>query len=69
MRKSETWRLVIIILIALVALYVDLISEHPDWVKNLVFWQPAIQRDIALRLGLDLQGGLQVLLAADVPAG
>jgi protein-export membrane protein SecD len=31
-----------------------------------VFWQPASQRDIALRLGLDLQGGLQVLLAAEV---
>jgi protein-export membrane protein SecD len=69
MRKSETWRLVIIILIALAALYVDLVGEPPDSVKNLVFWQPALQRDIALRLGLDLQGGLQVLLAADVPEG
>ncbi len=67
MRKSEPWRLAIIIIIALVALFVDLNIEHPDWAKNLVFWQPATQRDIALRLGLDLQGGLQVLLAADVP--
>jgi protein-export membrane protein SecD len=69
MRKSESWRLVIIILIALVALFVDLNIEHPDWAKNLAFWQPAAQRDIALRLGLDLQGGLQVLLAADIPQG
>jgi protein-export membrane protein SecD len=69
MRKATTWQLVIIILIAFVALYAALNIEHPDWVKNLVFWQPAIQRDIALRLGLDLQGGLQVLLAADVPEG
>jgi len=69
MRKAETWQIVVIIVIALVALYVDLNIQHPDWVRNLVFWQPAIQRDIALRLGLDLQGGLQVLLAADAPAG
>lgn len=69
MRKSESWQLVIIILIALVALYMALDIQRPDWVKNLVFWQPAAQRDIALRLGLDLQGGLQVLLAADVPEG
>ncbi len=69
MRKSEGWQLAAIILIALVALFVDLNIEHPDWAKNLVFWQPEAQRDIALRLGLDLQGGLQVLLAADVPEG
>lgn len=69
MKKSKTWRLAAIILIALVALYVDLNIEHPDYVKNLLFWRPANQRDIALRLGLDLQGGLQVLLAADVPEG
>ncbi len=69
MKKSKTWQLAAIILIALVALYVDLNIEHPDYVKNLLFWRPANQRDIALRLGLDLQGGLQVLLAADVPEG
>jgi protein-export membrane protein SecD len=69
MRKSEAWRLAVIIIIALAALFVDLNIEHPDWARNLVFWQPADQRDIALRLGLDLQGGLQVLLAADVPEG
>jgi len=69
MKKSKTWQLTIIVLIALAALYVDLSIEHPDFVKNLLFWQPINQRDIALRLGLDLQGGLQVLLAADVPEG
>jgi len=69
MKKSETWQFVVIILVALVALFVALNIEHPDWAKNLAFWQPEKQRDIALRLGLDLQGGLQVLLAADVPAG
>ena len=69
MKKSETWQLAIITLIALAALSVDLNIEHPDWARNLLFWQPAGQREIALRLGLDLQGGLQVLLAADVPEG
>jgi protein-export membrane protein SecD len=67
MKKPETWRLGGIIIIALVAIFVDLNIQHPDWAKNLIFWQPAAQRDIALRLGLDLQGGLQVLLAADIP--
>jgi len=69
MSKSPTWQLAIIILLALIALYVTLDVERPDWVKNLIFWQPELQRDVALRLGLDLQGGLQVLLAADVPEG
>ena len=69
MRKSESWQLAIIILIALAALYVVLDVERPDWVNSLVFWQPEQQRDISLHLGLDLQGGLQVLLAADVPEG
>ena len=69
MKKTEARQLVFIILVALVALFVNLNIEHPDWAKNLLFWQPAAQRDIALRLGLDLQGGLQVLLAADVPEG
>ena len=69
MKKSQSWQLAIIILIAIATLFVDLNIEHPDWAKNLVFWQPAGQRDLALRLGLDLQGGLQVLLSADAPEG
>jgi len=69
MQTTKTWRLVLIILIALLALYVDLNIEHPAWVESLLFWQPEEQRDIALRLGLDLQGGLQVLLSADPAEG
>jgi len=69
MKKSTTWQLATIILVALAALYVDLSIGHPDWVNNLLFWQPVGQRDIALRLGLDLQGGIQILLAADTPEG
>jgi len=69
MKKSEPWQLIGIIVIALLSLYVDLNIAHPAWVNNLAFWQPEGQRRIGLRLGLDLQGGLQVLLAADVPEG
>lgn len=67
-RNSAGWQLALIILVALVSLYVTLDVPHPDWLKNALVWQPKGQRDIALRLGLDLQGGLQVLLAADLPA-
>lgn len=69
MKDSRIWRLVLIVVVALVALYVDLNITHPDWAKNLLFWQPEAGRDIALRLGLDLQGGLKVLLAADPQEG
>jgi len=69
MSQTKTWRLVAIILVALIALFVALDINHPAWAENLIFWQPENQRDIALRLGLDLQGGLQVLLAADPPEG
>jgi protein-export membrane protein SecD len=69
MSQTRTWRLAAIIIVALVALFVALEIDHPGWVESLLFWQPEAQRDIALRLGLDLQGGLKVLLAADPPEG
>jgi len=69
MSKTKTWRLVAIILIALVALFIALNIDHPQWVENLLFWQPEDRREISLQLGLDLQGGLKVLLAADPPEG
>ncbi|MGD2216642.1 MAG: protein translocase subunit SecD [Gemmatimonadales bacterium] len=69
MTRPKTWRLVAIALVAAVSLYVDVDIDHPLWVESLLFWQPEGQRDIALRLGLDLQGGLKVLLAADPPRG
>ena len=69
MSQPKAWRLVAIILIALIALFVALNINHPAWAENLLFWQPEGNREIALRLGLDLQGGLKVLLAADPPEG
>lgn len=69
MRKSNIWWLVLIILIVAVALFVALNIDHPAWAENLLFWQPAGQRDIALRQGLDLQGGLQITLVANTSEG
>ena len=68
-KKSTGWQLALVLVVALLALYITLGVQHPDWLKGLLFWQPEGQRDIALKQGLDLQGGLQVLLAADVPPG
>ncbi|MBI3286655.1 MAG: protein translocase subunit SecD [Chloroflexi bacterium] len=53
-----------IILLALAALWVDF-PDNPG--LNLRLGDVVIQREIALRQGLDLQGGLQVLLEADLP--
>jgi protein-export membrane protein SecD len=69
MKKSETWRLAAIVVVAAAAAYIVIDGPKPGWVHSLAFWQPESQRRIDTRLGLDLQGGLQVLLAADVPDG
>ncbi|MFW6082702.1 MAG: hypothetical protein ACOC8C_01470, partial [Chloroflexota bacterium] len=69
MSQTETRRLVVVILVALLALFVALDIDHPAWVESLLFWQPEGNRDIRLQLGLDLQGGLKVLLAADPAEG
>ncbi len=69
MRRRSNWQLAVIILVTLFALYVVLDIPRPEWVKTLLFWQPPSGRRMDIRLGLDLQGGLQILLAADVPAG
>ncbi|MFN2252360.1 MAG: hypothetical protein ACK2UL_10635, partial [Anaerolineae bacterium] len=63
----------LIVVLAAVVVYVNMdffVSgyEHPDRVKGLLFWQgeDRSQRGLELREGLDLQGGLQVLLQADM---
>ncbi len=58
MRHQNNWILIIIILVA-AALWIDL----SDTIQIGSF-----TRDVSTRLGLDLRGGLQVLLEADVPA-
>ncbi len=41
----------------------------PDFVKGLAFWQEARGRDLENKQALGLKGGLQVLLASDLPGG
>ncbi len=68
MRKNTITRSVLIMLLALISLYLVLPIEHPDDLLNIIlFWRPESARELEFRQGLDLQGGLQVLLAADVP--
>lgn len=63
MRNTIT-ALVLILLLVAVTLFVVLPIDHPVWVENL------IGRDLRdFKLGLDLQGGTQVLLQADLPEG
>ncbi len=69
MRERNVVVLVFIVVLALVALWIDLPIDHPEWTQKLLFWQPEGTRDLELKQGLDLQGGLQVLLEADVPEG
>ncbi len=43
-------------------------GNQPGWATAL-FWQGSQERSIKVHQGLDLQGGLQVVLQADLPAG
>ncbi len=68
--------LVFILLLGALAAYLvvpDLTSPegypYPKSVTKLAFWQPEKERSLNFRRGLDLQGGLQVLLVADLPGG
>jgi preprotein translocase subunit SecD len=65
MRNRNSWLIGIVLLIAF-SLWVDLS-------KNLVVYNPfnntaLVERNVDIKLGLDLRGGLQALLEADVPA-
>lgn len=63
-QRTITWLVVTLILAAL-ATYVVL----PGPGLNLTIGGTTIAKDLNVRQGLDLQGGLQVLLEADVPEG
>jgi preprotein translocase subunit SecD len=64
-RNNTNWLILIIVLIGL-ALWVDL-SQNIS-IPNPVTGNPFFSRNVAIRLGLDLRGGQQSLLEADVPA-
>lgn len=68
--RNTTLLLAGIALLALFAAWIDLPESKPDWFNRLLFWMPERDRAIRIHEGLDLQGGLQVLLEArqgDVP--
>jgi preprotein translocase subunit SecD len=66
MIRNLTNRIIVIVLIVLVALWIDF-SQQIN-ILNPLNDETLIKRDLTPRLGLDLQGGLQVLLEADLPA-
>ena len=67
MTRNLSVRLILIVLIAALAIWVDVIDEIQ--IYNPINDTLLVNRNIAPRLGLDLQGGLQVLLEADLPEG
>ncbi len=69
MRDRNSVVLIVIAFLGLLSLYIALPIEHPAILSDLLFWQPRETRSLKLHQGLDLQGGLQVLLEADPAAG
>ncbi len=65
MKKRNTILLIIILILGLIVLYIDLSN------RSLIFelGPISVDQDFTIKQGLDLQGGLQVLLEADLPPG
>ncbi len=63
-RRNTNWLISIILLLA-VSLWIDLSNEIS--ITNPFNDQPLFTRNVETRLGLDLRGGLQALLEADLP--
>ncbi len=69
MRQRSPTTLVAILIMAAIAIWVDVDIQRPDWNKNLLFWRPPENREIKIPLGLDVQGGLEVLLQGNPGPG
>ncbi len=69
MKSRNNLVLIILLMLVVLATYIALPIDHPDWFKKLV--APHQEGDLALtqRLGLDLQGGTQIQLEPDLPEG
>jgi preprotein translocase subunit SecD len=65
MRNKNSW-LVLIVLLILFSLWVDLSKNIV--ISNPFKDTPLFERNVDTKLGLDLRGGLQALLEADLPA-
>ncbi|MBC7877884.1 MAG: protein translocase subunit SecD [Anaerolineales bacterium] len=66
MIRNLTNRIILIVVVVALALWIDFSREIT--ILNPVTDDTLFTQDVAPRLGLDLQGGLQVLLEADLPA-
>ncbi|MFH1907776.1 MAG: protein translocase subunit SecD, partial [Chloroflexota bacterium] len=66
MFRNQYTRLIIIILISALAIWID--ASNTLEITNPINGELVMQRNVTPRLGLDLRGGLQVLLEADLPA-
>ncbi|HEY3289504.1 MAG TPA: hypothetical protein VGK87_05190, partial [Anaerolineae bacterium] len=69
MRERNLITLVIIIVIALFSAVIVAPIQKPPFIQSLAFWQDPRGRDLQIKQGLDLKGGLQVLLSADIKDG
>ena len=63
-RNNTNWLIIIIFLLA-IALWIDLSKEIS--LTNPFSDSALFSRNVDVRLGLDLRGGLQALLEADLP--
>jgi preprotein translocase subunit SecD len=69
MRERNLLLLVLIVVIALFSALIVAPFKKPAVIESLAFWQDARARDLQIKQGLDLKGGLQVLLTADLKEG
>jgi protein-export membrane protein SecD len=65
MKNKNTILLIIILVLTLIVLFVDVSTRGLHFELGPI----KFDQDFAIKQGLDLQGGLQVLLEADLPAG
>ncbi len=66
MIRNLTTRLVLIVVIAALAIWVD--ASQNFTIRNPFTQEILYERNVTPRLGLDLRGGVQVLMEADLPA-
>ncbi len=73
MKQRDTIWFAAIVLMTLITLWINLPIEHPQWVNSLLIWQPQESKEynrntgadpLRIRQGLDLQGGVQIVLQA-----
>ncbi len=68
--SRTTIGLIVIVLLTVAALAIVLPIEHPSWMNGAVSLGSEAQRSLDdFKLGLDLRGGTQVMLEADLPEG